>query len=83
MPKQRAKAEEITPAGVEGATGREAVVDAVADDLRTATTNAAVRDDHLATLQTQAEALSDAVEVIAETAASVASEIQAIKDGQG
>jgi hypothetical protein len=81
MPDAHAKAEEIVSAGIEGGTGRDSVVDAVAEDLRTARADATATDDKIASLHAQALALSDAVEVIAYTAASVAPEIQAIKDG--
>jgi hypothetical protein len=84
MPDAHARAEEMVSAGIEGSTGRESVVEAVADDLRRAATAAVdtpVCQAQLATLQAQASALSDAVEAIAVTAASVTSEIQAIKDG--
>ncbi len=81
MPLAHARAEEIVPAGAESGTGRELVVEAVADDLRRASAIATVSEDRLASLQTQTLALCDAVEAIAETAASVASEIQAITHG--
>src|SRR5687767_5745377 len=82
MPDAQAKAEEMVSAGIEGGTGRDSVVDAVAEDLRAASADVTLTNDKIAALQAQALALADAVEVIADTAASVGAEIQAIKDGQ-
>ena len=69
MPDARAKAEGMVPTGAGFDSARETIVEALADDLRTAARDATVADDKLATLQTQALGLSDALEAIAETAA--------------
>lgn len=76
MPKARAKAELIVPTDAGGV--RESLVEALAEDLRAASADA-TEADKIAALRGQVLALCDAVEVVAQAAASLRSEIQAIK----